>query len=455
MNRFYLSCVVGMVGAAALAGDIKLSLQAYTFRDRSFIETLKTAERLGFTAIESYPGQALGEGFEGTTDYNSMKPETVEKLKAHLAACPVKLVSYGVTGASSPEQWDKLMTFAKTLGIREIQISPTTDKHQVDLAEQAAVKWNINVGFHNHTEPEGQPAAMAAMLQGRDKRLGAGSDIGHWARTGVKPVEGVRLLKGRYVDMHFIDIEAFRLDARDVPLGSGVCDPKAVLDELTAQGYKGYVTLEYEYATATLEAEVAACVRWFRAWEKGELSANGKLPVNAVSALWDGMNKDTKPDTWSISDAVKESAAVKKRLAGLKLLAADPATVKGNKPGYNNEQPEKGIGTQSHAKYCQVWDGKAFVLFALKEPAKAVYYTLSSSNDSQSRDPAKWVVSGSGDGQNWETLDKQEGQIFMNRFQLKGFEIKAPKSYKWYRLEILEHGNDKDMQFSRFAVFGE
>lgn len=70
-------------------------------------------------------------------------------------------------------------------------------------------------------------------------------------------------------------------------------------------------------------------------------------------------------------------------------------------------------------------------------------------------DPAKWGVPGSGGGQNWETPDKQEGQIFVNRFQPRGFGIKAPKSYKWREPGILEHGNGKDMQFSRSSVFGE
>jgi hypothetical protein len=65
---------------SALAADLRLSLQAYTFRDRSFVETVETAARLGYTNIEAYPGQRLGGGMEGSTDYH-MKPETFAQLK--------------------------------------------------------------------------------------------------------------------------------------------------------------------------------------------------------------------------------------------------------------------------------------------------------------------------------------------------------------------------------------
>ena len=36
---------------SALAADLRLSLQAYTFRGRSFVETVETAARLGYTNI--------------------------------------------------------------------------------------------------------------------------------------------------------------------------------------------------------------------------------------------------------------------------------------------------------------------------------------------------------------------------------------------------------------------
>jgi hypothetical protein len=38
----------------------RFALQLYSLRDRSFIDAVKTAKKLGFEYVEAYPGQKLG-----------------------------------------------------------------------------------------------------------------------------------------------------------------------------------------------------------------------------------------------------------------------------------------------------------------------------------------------------------------------------------------------------------
>ncbi|MCF7817006.1 MAG: sugar phosphate isomerase/epimerase [Kiritimatiellales bacterium] len=291
------------LGGIALAQDIQLALQAYTFRDRSFVETVETAKRLGIKYIEAYPGQRLGAGFEGNTDYNALSPETLKQLKAFVDGEGVKIVSYGVTKAKDDEQWRKLMEFAKFLGVGVIEIEASGDRAKLDLAEKAANEYKIKVGLHNHTQADGLPAAVLKQLEGRGGYIGAGSDIGHWTSTNTRPLDGVRLLKGRFVSMHLVDTEGIaKAKMRTVPYGSGAGEIAAVLDELKAQGYKGYVTLEYEYMSPDLETEVAACVRWFNAYQAGQLDKNGQLPLAHIDALWAGFVPNGHPATW---DSIK------------------------------------------------------------------------------------------------------------------------------------------------------
>jgi len=273
MKKMMMMAAVLTAVLAAAAEDMKLAVQAYTFRDRSFVETVATAKRLGIKYIEMYPGQKLGGEMEGSTDYNKIAPETLTQLKKFIDDSGIKVVSYGVTGAGSEEQWDKLAAFAHTIGIRTVQIEITKERAKFDLAEKMAEKHDLTIAIHNHRQEEGTPEGILAQLEGRGPRVGAGCDIGHWMRRGVVPLEGVKLLKGKFVTIHLVDVEKIVTDgkSRDVPYGTGAGNLKAVLDELKSQGFKGYLTLEYEHMSPTLDQEVGECVAWFAKYQAGTL----------------------------------------------------------------------------------------------------------------------------------------------------------------------------------------
>ena len=263
-----------LLSASALsAQEIKLALQAYTFRDRSFVETVEAAKRVGITHLEMYGGQKLGGDLKGTTDFMTITPETTGQLKKFLDGAGVKVVSYGVTNPQDEAQWDKLATFSHAIGIKTIQVEISKDRKKFDLAEKMAGKHDLTIAIHNHRQEIGEPAGILAQLEGRGPRVGAGCDIGHWMRRGVVPLEGVKTLKGKFVTMHLVDVEKIVTDgkSRDVPYGTGAGNLKAVMDELKSQGFNGYVTCEYEHMSPTLEKEVGECAEWFRKYQAGTL----------------------------------------------------------------------------------------------------------------------------------------------------------------------------------------
>ncbi len=65
------------------------------------------------------------------------------------------------------------------------------------------------------------PNYIAAIVKDRDPRLGACADTGHWARSGLKPVECLRILKGRVISSHMKDLNRMGEGAHDVPLRYG------------------------------------------------------------------------------------------------------------------------------------------------------------------------------------------------------------------------------------------
>jgi len=113
------------------------------------------------------------------------------------------------------------------------------------------------------------PNYIAQLVKGRDRRIGACADTGHWARSGVKPLEGLAILRGRIISSHLKDLNEFgKPDAHDVPYGSGVCDIRACLTALKAQGFKGNIAIEYEYNWDNSVPDVAKCIEFVKNYRK-------------------------------------------------------------------------------------------------------------------------------------------------------------------------------------------
>ncbi len=244
----------------------RFALQLYSFRDRSFIEAVKTAKKLGFEYVEAYPGQQLGGDLKGSTNF-TMSAENRAKVKDFLANEKVKLVSYGVAGAKDEYGWRDLFGFAKDMGIEIIQVEAGKDAKTWDLLNKLAQEYAIKVGVHNHTQAAGFPDKVAADLKGRPF-IGSGADIGHWAAAGVVPVEGVKKLEGRFVTMHMVEMSKIGEGGKIVPFGQGASELAKVLDELKRQKFEGTITCEYERPSPNLEAEIAECVKWYQAYFK-------------------------------------------------------------------------------------------------------------------------------------------------------------------------------------------
>jgi sugar phosphate isomerase/epimerase len=101
------------------------------------------------------------------------------------------------------------------------------------------------------------PMTVFDHLKGADERIGVCADTGHWMKEGLKPVECLRLLKGRIYDVHLKDRSDFGKDAPavDVAWGSGKAGMRDILAELTLQDYDGALTMEYENEDEVLTPE--------------------------------------------------------------------------------------------------------------------------------------------------------------------------------------------------------
>lgn len=241
----------------------QLTCQAWTFRELTIYETIETLTSIGIRNVEFFPGQRVSKENPVGFDHNA-PAELIAAVKARLQTARVRPVAYGVVGLPNNEaEARKVFEFAKTMGIGVINSEPSEET--MPLLDKLAQEYKMKVGIHNHPKPSHywSPETVLKGVDGASSAIGACADTGHWYRSGVSPVEGLRQLKGRISSLHFKDLNESK---EDVPFGTGVGDAEGQLKELQAQGFRGPISIEFERTSgAELVENVRKCVQWFRA----------------------------------------------------------------------------------------------------------------------------------------------------------------------------------------------
>jgi sugar phosphate isomerase/epimerase len=238
---------------------MKLSLQCWTFNKLTFFETVDKAAGLGVKYLEIYPGQKLKPDSDVKVG-KDMSEETIADIKKKLKdAGGLKLVAYGVDGVATDEKGArKEFEWAKKMGI-EVLVTETKPN---DVLDKLCTEYGIRLALHNHptTWP---PDEVLKATNDYSKLIGSCSDTGHWMRAKHIPVDTLKKLDGRVEHLHFKDLNEFG-DGHDVAWGTGKGDVAGMLKELKRQGYKGYLSIEYEYGDIKhLDENLPKCVAFF------------------------------------------------------------------------------------------------------------------------------------------------------------------------------------------------
>ena len=127
-----------------------------------------------------------------------------------LADSGVKMVNFGVGGYDR-----KHFEFAKEMGIETLVAEP--NENDFDALDKLCGEFRINLAIHDHPKPSHywNPDTVLKVCRGRSKRIGACADTGHWARSGLTPVECLKKLAGRIVSFHFKDLNQMGPGAAD------------------------------------------------------------------------------------------------------------------------------------------------------------------------------------------------------------------------------------------------
>jgi sugar phosphate isomerase/epimerase len=250
-------------------GGFALGCQAWTFKEFTVFDAIDKTAAAGGKVIELYPGQKFSADKPNLKFDHNATDEMIAAIKARLAQRGVRAVNYGVVDIPADEPGArKIFEFARKLGLYAVT---TESVDALDTIEKLVKEYNIRVGIHNHPRRERDPNYkvwdpnyVLSIVKGRDARIGAAVDVGHWVRSGLDPVASLKILQGRIVSVHLKDLNEKSASAHDVPFGTGISGVSAMLDELDRQHFAGNISIEYEYNWKDNVADVAQCIGFVR-----------------------------------------------------------------------------------------------------------------------------------------------------------------------------------------------
>lgn len=245
-----------------------ICVQCWSLKEFTVFEAIEMIAAAGAGGVEFYPGQRLGGKFGNSPFAPGMTSEQIDAVKDALQKHHLAAINLGVLDVPRDEAKARaIFEFAKRLGLYGIT---TESIGSIDVLEKLAAEYDIKVCFHNHPRPTAlwHPDTICQALEGRHGNLGYCADIGHWAASGLDPLEVVRKIAPRVHAFHMKDRASRGEPSRDQPLGTGIIDIPGILNEVRKHGFAGNVTIEYEYNWNTNLPEISQCVGFLRACSK-------------------------------------------------------------------------------------------------------------------------------------------------------------------------------------------
>lgn len=227
----------------------KIAVQTYTLRKNTLEESLPMLKSIGVDALGCSAGQEISRKFPKVKFNPSMNAEQRAFVKKLLADNGFKIASYGVYTPKTDADSDKLFAFCKEMNIPAIITEAKPER--LPYMNELGKKYNIRVCIHNHGKDSKannyyDPNVVWNLIKDSEY-LYACPDNGHWARSGIRPIDGYKILRNKMNVIHFKDQRTFgNIKNENVPHGEGALEIEKVLKYLDSVGYDGYLVIENE-----------------------------------------------------------------------------------------------------------------------------------------------------------------------------------------------------------------
>lgn len=253
LRSFSGESVAHAAAAKRTYGGLPMGIQSYSLRAFDFDTTVEKVKALGLKHIEFY----------GAHFPMDLPLDDVRKRQATLKAAGITWSAYGVQGFGKDHAKNrKQFEFAKLVGLKNISANPQKNQETFDSLEKLVKEFGVNIAIHNHG-PGADYDKLEDVLEwtkGRDKRIGACADLGHYIRSGVDPLDVLTKLKDRLHGVHLKDFKEAKKDAAGCILGEGLLKVKPVMQALVKMKFRGVLSLEYEEKKDDPIADIEKCL---------------------------------------------------------------------------------------------------------------------------------------------------------------------------------------------------
>ncbi|MCE9604758.1 MAG: sugar phosphate isomerase/epimerase [Planctomycetia bacterium] len=255
------SSFMSRVLQAADFEGFEVGLQIYSLRGYALDNALQHCHDLEVRDIEFFGGMFSPDS----------TAEQIAALKEKLEGYGQVISAHGVNRLTKDyEKNKKLFQFAKAAGIRNITADPDPDSFE--NLDSLVKEFDIRVAIHNHgpTHRYNKVTDVLHAIEKHDERIGACADLGHYIRSGEKPEDVIRALKGRLYGVHLKDFADMQDKTKGVILGKGHMNVDQTFVALREVKFPadGALSLEYEENPKDPIADIKECLAVARASAK-------------------------------------------------------------------------------------------------------------------------------------------------------------------------------------------
>jgi sugar phosphate isomerase/epimerase len=178
----------------------------------------------------------------------SSTPEQRKQVRQQAEDLGLSITSCGVIYLKNDEaEMRQALDYVRDLGATVAVVGVNRD--MLPLLDKVIRNYELKAAIHNHGPKDPRfpsPLEVYDAIKGLDRRIGVCMDIGHTFRMHEDLVEDAKKMHDRLYSMHFKDLDSDQIDAKGVPVGTGVLPIIPLLRELVHSGYSQEVQLEYE-----------------------------------------------------------------------------------------------------------------------------------------------------------------------------------------------------------------
>ena len=193
----------------------RVAIPATAITPLTLSDALAKADILGVTSVEASSTQIVSPEIPKKLDYRLQIGER-NAVTYRLRELNQQILAYRVDDIGADEATRrKVFELAKALNVPTIIVG--ADARSLADLDKLAEEFSINVAVESRTDPK----ATLSALEGRSTRMGVAADLDGWMQAGIKPSDGLALVKDKLLIVSVADRSALGAAGREVTLGTG------------------------------------------------------------------------------------------------------------------------------------------------------------------------------------------------------------------------------------------